>query len=196
MNPHAASFTDRCVRRRLLARLACALAIIATPVTARAESPMEYSLLLRVIKVQLASARADSGYVRLFGLVNDNDTGGMLTKRLLTNTVTIDVTDASGSLNVSVPLLGCYAQRPRGDIICTYYNGRLRATFVRLQRTPYVYSVLVNYVGLPLSMTGSVLPSGAVKAVIDQGGNVMRADTIIASDCRAYRSNGYACIRP
>lgn len=114
------------------------------------------------------SVPRDNGYVIIRrAALNDNDTGGTLPMQLLTQTITLDVTD-SNQFHATIALTGCKTFGRLGSLRCYDKLTHTRATF-RVRPSPKLYRVAISRRQIGDGETGFVLPAGPVTVVLHQG---------------------------
>lgn len=142
---------------------------------------------LTPIVLSRLNIKPDNGRVRPNGranvvaVINDNDTMGTLESALLSDSVSVQVTD-SGDFDAVRTLTNCVERRE--FIRCRSADRRTRATFFFRPRGPFLYTMRLTMTGLPQTQTGAAAPQGPVAVVIDQA-PATRGDVIgDRSPCR------------
>lgn len=111
------------------------------------------------------SARA-AGRASVVGLINDNDTQGDFEAALLSNSVTVQITDAA-AFDATRTLTNCVAGN---NIIRCRSNDRLtRAIFRFRPPGPYLYMMRATFKNLNTAEAALTAPVGPVTVVLDQG---------------------------
>lgn len=123
-----------------------------------------------------------NGSLLVTGLVNDNDTGGMLATNLQNGVVSLEVWDSTQDFHATVNLRNCRTATRRGhvySISCLDKATKTSAVF-RLASGAHdlnpLYNVTVRRSSLSSVESGSVPPSGPVQVILHQGA-VERSDT-------------------
>jgi len=134
--------------------------------------------------------KADNGRIRPNGrvsavaIINDNDTQGSLEAALLSDSVSVRVTD-SADFDVVRPLTECVETRL--FIRCRSADRTVRAMFYFRPRGPFLYTMRLVMSGLESAETGGPNPAGPVAVSLDQSPGT-RSDVI--GDFTACRPRG------
>ena len=128
------------------------------------------SLAIDHVRIRIANAaNATNGSLRLRGQVDDSDSGGDLVGSLLSNGVTLRLTDPSG-LDLPLALDGCAARGRR--VRCRTSPGtrpNVKAVFRTRPAAPLLHRVTLGVRSLGRQATGEGLPTGPIEATLVQG---------------------------
>lgn len=135
---------------------------------------------LSPIVVSRTNIKVDNGRVRPNGrvsavvLINDNDTSGSFEAAILSNAVTVRVTD-SADFDAERSLTNCVARKL--FLRCRSADLRTRALFRFQPRGPYLYTMRLTMTGLTAAQTGGPNPAGPLTVALDQNPGT-RSDVI------------------
>jgi len=125
------------------------------------------------IKVDTGTVRPN-GRVSAVALINDNDTSGSFQAAVLSNAMTVRVTD-SADFDAERTLTNCVVRKL--FVRCRSADKRTRALFHFRPRGPYLYTMRLTMHGLSAAQTGGPNPVGPLTVTIDQNPGV-RSDVI------------------
>jgi hypothetical protein len=159
--------------------------------------PEAHMLVLILSDIFIKSVpTVDNGFVRIVGMVFDNDTNNTLQQQLLNDAVTIDIRDEAGGFHTTITLTGCKLGG-RGTVGCVDAARKNAASF---QKFVFGSGVLYRFTAFKIRMsdseTGTSLPSGRVEVHLHETPTLDKADTIPASSCKGYIGLRYVCIEP
>lgn len=135
---------------------------------------------LSPIVLSRANIKVDNGKVRPNGrvaavaLINDNDTNGTFQAAVLSNAMTVRVTD-SADFDAERTLTNCVARKL--FLRCRSADLRTRALFRFQPRGPYLYTLRLTMTGLTAAQTGGPNPVGPLTVTLDQNPGT-RSDVI------------------
>lgn len=135
---------------------------------------------LSPIVLSRTNIKVDNGRVRTNGrvfavaLINDNDTSGSFQAAVLSNAMTVRVTD-SGDFDAERTLTNCVARKL--FLRCRSADLRTRALFRFQPRGPYLYTLRLTMTGLTAAQTGGPNPQGPLTVTLDQNPGT-RSDVI------------------
>lgn len=136
---------------------------------------------LRFYKANVCAKTAPvrNGKVKVLGVIDDSDTGGVLRASLLAGSALLEV--RAGAFDLVVPVAGCEERRAGGAIKCSSVDGT-HAVVVKfaplLREGPNRYRMTARVNGV----TTTAVPSAPVEIRIGQG-TTLREDSIPAMAC-------------